>query len=187
VGNGTFNLTAIYRALGIKNPEPEIRETVQPVLLVGDMRFLTPQHRPPSGAFGGNISAVVGEFAAIQVTARAAGGCLVPMLQEASTLRYSTLFDRESQLTLATAGAQFSRDPLVSQVFTGNITAKPLGDGVAPAVNSTVFQAWPNTTDFKLFIPAGGRILFWHPTSNQAINAWSINVVDIPASEHPPS
>lgn len=184
MGLGDFNLTAFYRAMGIKNPEPSMREFVQPVIVVGDLSEVTPQYRPPTGMWGGDVAAFAAEFSFIEVISRADGGSLV-QLKSADQCVFRTgleivgptFFDDPHAL-----GCQLSVGPPVSLVRTGHTAT-------APALQNRS----PNTTDQNettpgnaklMWIRPGTNIVFWRVVTNDAINDWALTVIDLPASEN---
>jgi len=87
VPTSDFNLAEFYRQMGIQNPDPALRETVQPVVLVGDFSSLTPQHVPPSAGFGATQLSVAAQFGFVQVQSNDPGGVWITgVLSEAGTL-----------------------------------------------------------------------------------------------------
>lgn len=185
MGNGTFNLTALYRALGIKNPEPSVREFVQPVINVGDFAVLTPLHRPPMQAFGGDIVGVPATFVIIQLLSLGPGGSQIVDVGASLLLPYRTDIPLVAGLTESIAGATFSNEPVQSRVFFGNDAVEPGSQLVSPHWPNTTFGEWPGSGDFIAWLPHGTVLTTWNPLLGNAINDWSITVMDIPASEAP--
>lgn len=185
MGNGTFNLEALYRRLGIKNPQPDVREFVQPVITVGDFRDLTPRLVAPTYFGGGSIAAELLEFSIIQITSRAKGGTLL--------LNWSTgVFPLLAGIrTTPVAGltAVADRGPLSFEasavlVEEGTAVADPL-PGDHPEINVALRSNWPGTFDF--FIPPGRFLVIASGVVNTAIPAWAVVLRDVPAAELPPA
>jgi len=185
-GNGTFNLTAIWRALGIKNPETSLRESVQPVILVGDFSQLTPLHRPPTAHYGGNIAAVAGERPIVQVTSRATGGTLIGTFRNDSvqTFFYSQGAVQTGLTAVAPNPILAGRENMVmdSLVEKGTVPANPGDQTNSPYTDENspyLMSRYP-----MLMFP-GQTVFFWVNTNNLAINAWMLELVDLPASQPP--
>jgi len=183
-GLGTFNLTAFWRAMGIKNPHPTMFETIQPVINVGDMAGLTPQHVPPTDWFGGDVAAVAAEFSLIQVTARAAGGCLIPVANIGTQIPNFGIVPRVPGLTPLAGVGPFSNEPLVSLVEIGTRTPNPLTVGISPHILTSNISVFPATVPF--YVPPGQSMIFIRDVVNGSILNWTMCVVDVPASEPPP-
>jgi len=174
-GNGTFNLTALWRALGIKNPQPTFTERVQPVIVVQDFSLLTPQHRPATASFRGDVDPVVGEFTAIQVTSRSPGGTLVPWFNSGRSLTFRTGAMVFTAPIVEAPSGLYSRDPIVSEVITGS-------NAVAPAFG---FLPLGLTDTAPIWIPQGGSYVMQNSATGQSINNWSMFIIDLPASDNP--
>jgi len=186
-GNGTFNLTALWRALGIKNPQATITERLTPVIVAADLSQLTPLHPPATGIYGGTIGSLVGEFTTLVVDSRSPGGCLIPLQT------WGRLVDMWSTPSnpVPTPGAGtvihvptglFSRDAPVSRVrsFT---TAD-----VAPANSYTLIGggAINPVLDLPLlWVPQGESVIFQNLTVGQNINIFSFFLRDLPAHDNP--
>ncbi len=182
-GNGTFNLTALWRALGIKNPQASVSERIQPVMLVSDLSALTPLHRPPTGAFGSDIPPVVGETAMWQFQARAPGGCVILYAGTGSVLNYRTGLDLSGDLAPVAPGAILSAEPPETAVFKGNSATLPGVSDDFPILLATSFTVFPPNVNATLFVPAGENLIFWRPSisTNLVDTAWIVQ--DVPASE----
>lgn len=184
-GNGTFNLTALWRALGIKNPEPSVRESIQPVIVVGQFSQLTPQYRPPTAVFGGNVPAVGGEKPIIQVISRGLGGSLLGAFSHEST---NAIYYAERAAPLAgftnrpPAWLQ-SRDPVLSVVEVGNDPANPGSNSASPSV--TDFPGAYNYPLQPFWLAPGGVVVFWSSVAGSALSNWSMQLTDLPASDPP--
>jgi len=183
-GNGTFNLTGLWRALGIKNPQPTIREVVQPVVLTADFSDLQPQHPPPMGSFGGDIGAVVAEFATLQVTSAAPGGCYIDQYFSGNQDLHYGIGPRIGGLfTIAPSGV-YSPDPLLSIVEFGTDPVNIFTITTTPSTPAANRSVWPGAGR-PFFIPAGQSFIAQFQTVNVAINNWAMLVRDVPNSENP--
>jgi hypothetical protein len=182
MSNGTFNLTELYRQLGIKNPEPGVRETVQPVLIVGDLSGLTPLHVPPTGLYGGAIISVGGEYSKIQVTSRAPGGSEIRAYLNGTFLKMA-IAGPSAGLVAHPDWGPLSNSACTALVEAGTDAAQTIV-GQAPYFKNVQMQVWPGGGG--LFIPTGKTLLL--ETHTVAINVpqWSMIVRDIPAAEIPP-
>jgi len=182
-GNGTFNLTAIWRALGIKNPEPRMRESIQPVINVGDFSQLVPQHRPPTAMFGGDIPNAVGERPIVQITSRGPGGALIGNFRHdnPNTFFYSE-GSPQAGLAPVLPNPRLSpvERPMSSLVEKGTIIANPSNPQLAPGVErDSPFDCWR----YPFWMRPGQTIFFWSTVTNNNVTSWSIQLVDIPASQ----
>jgi len=185
-GVGDFNLRSFFRAMGIKNPQPSMREFVQPVILAGDMSEIVPQYRPPSAVFGGDIAAVVGEHSFFQLTSRAAGGTLVHGFGGDIILHFQTINPALANTLNADfpLAVQSSVEPPVSLVGTGSITPFPTSGSLMPSTSVT--DIFPNTggRNKPLWIRPGDSLFVGHFGVNAAVNQWYLWITDIPASEN---
>lgn len=181
-GNGTFNLTALWRALGIKNPQTTLSERVQPVINVGDFSLLTPQHRPPTALFGGNVAAVAGEFSTIQVISRGPGGCVVPFFTAGNQDMKWHEGVVEGGLTPLVPQGQFSNEPIASIAETGTLLVRPGVALVSPGI-ATESPPWPTALSF-LWIRPGRALVFWRDAAASGIVGFSLIVIDVPAAEN---
>lgn len=181
MANGTFNLAEFYRQMGIKNPVPDVREYVQPVMIVGDFSSLCPQHRVPTALFGGLQAAVAGEFSFFQVTARARGGCVLDNLMNVIvTTPVDIRFAIRGRIAGATAipdRGPLSFQPSSAIYEKGTQVADPQpGD-----MPTTAF------VDFgQIYIPPGETMCFSSRINNLGMQL-SMKVFDIPAHEAEPS
>lgn len=170
--------------MGIKNPDTSMRETVQPVILVGDMSEITPQYRPPSGVFGGELAGQSGQFSWIQLISRAGGGSLVSMVAATNfkmatdtALVNDTVFTDPHPLHV-----QLSVEPPVSLCRTG-------ADILIPQTNNRSAGSSDQNDRTEghpkmMWIRPGGNIVFFRNSANTSINGWSLTVVDLPAAEN---
>jgi len=188
-GDGDFNLRSFFRALGIKNPEPSVRQSLQPVIIAGDMSQIVPQYLPPSGIFGGDVAAQVAQFSFIQLTSRAEGGTLIhgfgsdltgiSFVTITPALTADTVFEADYPL-----GCQFSVEPPVSLVQTGAIIVNPVTANRAP--NPSTAQQFPEvgTKTGSMWLRPGDTFLLITGIVNTSINDWFLWISDIPASEN---
>jgi len=184
-GNGTFNLTALWRALGIKNPDPSMRESVQPVIIVADFSQLTPQHRPPTASYGATVNGVAGEQSFLQVTSRAPGGTLVQGPNHDTTGK--TLHAIQAPIAGALAlvpGALWSVAPMQSLVETGTDVG-PIGNGnILPVINDNdAIQFGQAPTAW--WLPPGRTWIVWVNTLAFGLSNITFTLVDLPASQPP--
>jgi len=185
-GVGDFNLRAFFRALGIKNPQPSMREFVQPVIIAGDMSEITPQYRPPEGVFGGDIAGVSLEFSWVQVISRAEGGTLA-MGGADTAVRYGT-FDTPLSNNIITSpypiAVQSSAEPPVSLVQTGSEAAVPIATNRSPSADA-IFDIQSGGMGARFFwIRPGTAFAMWGIGANASVNRFWLRIVDIPASEN---
>jgi len=183
-GVGDFNLRSFFRALGIKNPQPSMREFVQPVIIAGDMSEITPQYRPPTGVFGGDVAGAAGEFSWIQLVSRAEGGSLVS-LATASNFKYATDTNPLEDTPFTNPHplhVQLSVEPPVSLVLTAASILIPQTSNRSPSSidQNDRTEGYPK----MMWIRPGGNIVFFRTNTNTSINSWSLTVVDLPASEN---
>lgn len=169
--------------MGIKNPEPSMRETVQPVIVVGDMSEITPQYRPPTGYYGGDTAAFVAEWSFIEVVCRSGGGSLMG-LTLASNVHWATTtpvaatyFDDPYPVA-----AVCSVEPPVSLVRTGHTGTIPFAANRSPVTLAS--QGVPIAVSRLLWLPPGGTMLFFRPVANTSIQDWSLLLIDLPAAEN---
>jgi len=179
VGNGTFNLSEFYRQMGIKNPEPSIREFVQPVVNVGDFGAMTPKHEPPTYFGGGSVSLVAAQYPIIQITSLAPGGSRFIYWQYSSELKMG-IAPRVPALVVVPDRGPLSNDASQVIVESGNAVANPLA-GEHPYV-----RANHNATTFPFYIPPGQTFVIADDVVGGAINRWAMTVCDIVASQPPP-
>ncbi len=183
-GVGDFNLRSFFRALGIKNPQPSMREFVQPVIIAGDMSDIVPQYRPPTGIFGGDLAAAPAEFSWIQLISRAEGGSLVSLVAASNykmatdaTLVIDTPFTDPHPLHV-----QLSVEPPVSLCRTGADILIPQTSNRSPGSSDQNDRTEGRPK--MMWIRPGGNIVFFRNQVNTSINLWSLTVVDLPASEN---
>lgn len=176
--DGTFNTSWWARQMGFKQPEPSLRQPVQPVVVLGDHSGLTPQYQAPTYFGGGTIAAVVGEFGVIVINSMAPGGSIFRLM----TL---TIAGNELQMgmRIPVAGlasvedrGPLSVDASVVIVEDGTLAVNPLGAGY-PVVRGQGFL-----TDRGLYLPTGSHFVMASDTVNVALT-YSVVVQDVPASE----
>lgn len=181
-GIGDFNLSAFFRAMGIKNPAPSVRETVQPVVVVGQLGGLTPRYENPTSPFGGNVSAIVAEFSYFTVTAAAPGGCLIRNARsDALDVVYGTAA-RVPGLTVVVPSGQFSVNPVQSVVESGTDAVNAIGSAVA----NPKIQTNTNFSEYggPFYVPPGITAVFQSTATNQALTDWSLMIEDLPSAEN---
>jgi len=182
-GNGTFNLTALWRALGIKNPQPTISERVQLVVQIADLSKLAPLHRPATASFGGTVPAGAGGTnTKIEITSRAPGGMLFLWMQSGRTL---SLFQAVPDPALVAPVIEapngvWSRDTPVSLIRTGN-------SALSPPTNHTLISAGL-VVEFERYVwlPPGVTMNLQNSAAAQSINNWQLFIRDLPAADAPP-
>jgi len=180
-GNGTFNLTALWRALGIKNPSPTIRETIQPVIQVADFSRLSPEHRPATGSYGGVITVGAAmTFTRIEITSRSPGGTLIPYINSG---RASNVFQAAPDPALAasatvTPTAVWSRDTPASLMRTGtSLLVAPTDRMSMPLGVSQIPEFW---------LPPGVTAIIQNVTAAQNFSLFGIFLIDLPSADAPP-
>ena len=181
-GVGDFNLSAFFRAMGIKNPQPSVRESVQPVVNVGNFDGLTPRYQPPTGAFGGDVGLVAGQTSFIQVTPRTPGGCLIHW---AGSDAVDLLFGiRTVPLFVATEvvpTANFSVNPVRALVEDGQSVLVPFVAAETPQINSS---QGGTLTSYPWFIPPGNIFVQTHKAAGSNILDWNLIVSDVISGEN---
>jgi len=177
-GVGDFNLTAFFRAMGIKNPAPSVRESVQPVIVVGQMGGLTPRYQNPWGSFGGNVVAVVAEQSFFQVTPASPGGCLIEQASCDSLDLVFGIVTRVSPATNLPATGSWSDNPIRAIVETGSIAVSPIPTATfSPKINTNT-----RPPSFPWYVPVGRTAYFGSPGNNQGITDFVVLVSDLPAA-----
>jgi len=184
MGQSTFNLSQFFNRLGIKNANPNMLESVQPVISVGDLAHLTPQYVPPTQIFGGDTTAVAAQFSVIQIECRAPGGAFLPVLWgEAQTPLFGRIATPETGLTPLVGVGPFSNDDIVSVVSSGTVAVAPLNATVSPNLprlsGAQFFGGAP------LYLPPGATLIISATAVNAAIINWWIMIQEIVASEMP--
>jgi len=183
-GVGDFNLRSFFRAMGIKNPQPSMREFVQPVIVVGDMSEITPQYRPPTGYFGGDIAGFAAEFSFFQVISRAEGGTLTSFSTSTNFMFGTVVPDLPTFFVDPwPIAAQLSVEAPVSLVRAGHTATQPIVANRAPTITATN-RTIPANNGRLLWIPPGQGILFFGLGVNASINDFACLVIDLPASEN---
>jgi hypothetical protein len=180
MSNGTFNLTEFYRQLGIKNPEPGVRETVQPVLIVGDLSGLTPRHVPPTFIGGGALTDVAGEYTIYQFTSRSPGGSVILSLMCSSFCRVGIAAPTAGLAVLPDRGPLSNEASTVLAEF-GHDAADPMA-GDHPLLRCANFHSFAK----GWFVPPGRTLVFSPPVVEYAVDNFAIVIEDIPAAEIPP-
>lgn len=181
MGNGTFNLRFFYRAMGIKNPEPGVREFVQPVVNVGNFAGLTPAYEPPTFLGGGMVSAAVGEWSIIQIRSVAPGGTYLKKFNANNgDFIMGIVATATAGLTAVDDLGPLSFEPSVVVVLEGNDAVSPI-TGSFPNVR---VQGGMNMC-YPLFIPPGRIFSIQGAAQNQEVN-YSLCLMDVPAAELPP-
>lgn len=183
-GNGTFNLAALWRALGIKNPQTSVSERLQPVLIASDMSGLTPQHQAPTGAFGGDLGQVAGEFGFIELISQDPGGCWMEFFAANQPVNFA-IAPRSGLGIVSVDAGPFSIGRLVSRVLSDTLASSPVplrsNTPITHAV--TTSQTWMRAP--RLFVPQGDSMFFVTTGVNIALTNWTIIVTGVPASEIP--
>jgi len=185
-GVGDFNLRSFFRAMGIKNPDTSMRETVQPVIVVGNMSDITPVYRPPSGIWGGDVVAVAAEFSFFQITSRAEGGTLIHQFGADGNLQFGTL-DAALPATINTdfpLSSQLSVAPPVSLVTTGSVAAIPIPLNESPNTNTATHFPLTGGGFRDMWIRPGNTFIAFRSTVNQSAGDWLLWATDLPASEN---
>jgi len=182
-GNGTLNLSRLWRALGIKNPQTTISERVQLVIQVADFSRLVPEYRPATGSFGADVApGGGGTFTRIEVTSRSPGGTIIRWFESGKNLRLITGAPDPAlaNVVIEAQSGTWSRDPLVSLVRTGQSV-------IAPPLTFVNLNAGVLTElDDVLWIPPGSTALFINGVPAQIINLWGLFLIDLPAADAPP-
>lgn len=183
-GVGDFNLRSFFRAMGIKNPQPSMREFVQPVISVGDMSQITPLYRPPTALFGGDVAAAIARFSYIEVVSRAEGGTLLGFNTGTSIKIGTGLFPLTPVFVVDPwpVGAQLSVGPTTSLVRTATTAVMPIPSNRAPGTIDS--DSIPNGDGQLMWIAPGNNMLFIRDVVNTSINDFTLKVVDLPASEN---
>lgn len=187
-GVGDFNLRSFFRALGIKNPQPSVREFIQPVILAGDMCDIVPQYRAPSGVFGGDTPATASQNSVIQVTSRSEGGTLIHQwasdsnlinMRTGTALVLDTITDSPHPL-----GCQLSVEPPVSLVETGAVLVNPFVASDSPNPSGAHFFPKSGSNSRPMWIRPGDSMIWLNGAAATAITDWILWITDIPASEN---
>jgi len=181
-GDGTFNLSRFFQAIGIKNPHPTVSERITPVLIAGDLSQLTPAHYPPTGAFGGDEGAVAAEVGVIEINSLDRGGCFIEYMAANAGLIFG-IADPDLTGTLAVDAGPFSAEPILSQVFHGTLLVSPLPPAVSSPINLPVSTSTRFQAARPLYVPPGRSIFFVTSGVNSAITNWTVIVRGVPAAE----
>jgi len=184
-GTGDFNLRHFFRALGIKNPEPSVREDLQPVILAGDFRDIVPQYRAPSAVWGGDVNPVALERGFYQVTSVAPGGTLVHAFGSDEHTNFGIVAAAlpATQLNPAITTCISSARAPDAIVSTGTIVANPFNPGLTPTAAATTPDRL-NLAHPGLWIPPGQTFVNVAFTVNAQLTDWYVWVSDCPAGEH---
>ncbi|GAI87438.1 unnamed protein product [marine sediment metagenome] len=184
-----FNLREVTRMLGQQNPEWHVRESVQPVLSVGEFGGLTPAHQPPTGAVGWATVAVAGERPVCLFECRAPGGARIQTEWQPGAIGF---FVRWGLLTVATPAitapivatdrGPFSNVAASSVITTGTSAGAVFGND-APIVTFggaqlLIFAPARNA----LWVPPGARLWF-EVQANNVTSSGSIVWSEIPVAE----
>lgn len=183
-GNGTFNLTALWRALGIKNPRPQMFESVQPVINVGRFHNLVPAHRPPTAAFGGDVPLVAAQFSIAQMISRGPGGAFLRMAGSSTTNGPWIVRTPLAGLVEVSPSAILSREAPLSSMQRGNLVGAPGVATASPSLPSSSFNVFPNGGDLQLWIPHGMAFVVWNPAIGFGMSDVTFVVEDVPAPEN---
>jgi len=187
-GVGDFNLRSFFRAMGIKNPQPSMREFVQPVIIAGDMSDIVPQYRPPSGVFGGDVAATAAQFSFIQLTSRAEGGTLFNAfgsdnnnlsILTGAPIVADTVFEADYPL-----GMQLSVEPPVSLVRTGSVIVTPATANRLPNPSQAAPFPEVGAANRPMWLRPGDTLILIVGIVNSSINDWYLWITDLPASEN---
>ncbi len=185
MGQSTFNLTEFFNRLGIKNPQPTMLESVQPVILAGDFSGLTPQNHPPMDIFGSDISNVAGEFSMVQVRSRDPGGCYIAWTNFNGLVPvYGRVDPAVTGLTPLAGSGPYSNDPLLTTVEVGTDPVLPFTRAVLPTWPAINLNIFPSTTT-RIYLPNGAVFVTARDTVALALLNWSMCIVGVPASESP--
>jgi len=177
-----FNLREVTRALGIQNPDWEVRETVQPVLEVGSLAGLTPVHAPPTGAFRFRENAVVGEFGQAGFTAAGAGGTLIARARfqgstGGSIVQWGLVARPAGLVPIAQPGQQFSNVAIATTGVSGTSAGRALANQQFPAMSDHGDEV-PD----GLWVPPGVFFLFESQGNNSLLDI-TLVLIDVPVVE----
>jgi len=188
-GVGDFNLRSFFRALGIKNPAPSVRETIQPVILAGDFNDIVPQYRAPSAYVGGDTAATVGQLSVVQLVATGEGGAIVHGFGVDASALFRTL---DNPVVLDTVfesphpiAMQLSVEPPASFIQTGSIiTAVCTPTDEFPDIQSGNVFAEGALQNRGLWIRPGSSLILQKTNTNSALGDFWFWFSDVPASEN---
>lgn len=183
MGQSTYNLSEFFNRLGIKNPRPTMLESVQPVVVAGELSRLAPQLVPPTDIWHIDRNAAAGSFSQAQFCSRGAGGALIHSFHAGGSIAEFALVDAPQALLVTIAGSgPYSAEAPASIVQVGLDLVNPIAAFAAsfPNQNTPMFTG-PGQS---LFIPAGKIFLISTKGMNQGLTNGYIFASDIPASEH---
>lgn len=178
-----YNLREVTRALGIQNPDWEVRETIQPTLDVGSLAGLTPVHAPPTAVASYFQTSVVGDFSQCSFHAHGQGGTILARVRWAATSAASTLqyqlFDVDP-IQIRTPEqiiGPFSNVPTRSLAFRGSDV-----DRIIPADTGGYISDHGDEMPDGLWLPPG-RIIAFETAGVNTLIRLSIAFVDVPVVE----
>ncbi len=178
MGRGTFNLVEFFRQLGIKTPEPDVREFLQPVVIASDLSKLSPQHVPPTYLGGVAIGQVVGEYGIVQITSTAPGGTILRGLYSTPEFKWG--------IAARTAGLAAVGDVGPMSMKAAQVVVESGTDAVNPHAANTCLAKFANWwTGLELWIPPGKTLVFATPDANAVLNL-SLLLQDVPSFEVSP-
>jgi len=178
---GSYNVSALLRALGLKNViEMPVSQTIQPVLPLESMAGQLPVQNGPTGLFGGNVAAVVGENGAIEVVSLDPGGCII-LRFESTSVRVYIVHVQQTAFPFLTGPVThvpqvLSRDTPLTQVFSGN------GIDTDSFINPRITGLGSGSNFGPVFLPRGSRMTIVDAGTNVA-NSWNILILGIAATE----
>jgi hypothetical protein len=192
VGQGAFNVARLIAELGLKRvegrPVMELAEVIQPTITVGDLSGLTPPHVAPEALFGGLITNIALEAAAVEIQCLAPGGGFLESISirgpSAGWLRQSATALIPADPVLANVG-QLSRDPVVSVVRVGTVVPSGL-EGFDLSTSLSGDAVFYNFAPRGLFIPRGTFLTMEAQVVNIALR-FGLVWREVPASESVPS
>lgn len=176
MAKNTFNLSEFHRQMGMKNPVPNVGDTVFPVVVVGDFSNLTPKHQPPTGFFGGSLPAVAAQFTVIQIRSRALGGTNFQMWSTAQNIKFGLFPTAIAGLTVFPDRGPLSNEASVVVVEGGSVAVDPTAGDDFPVVRAP-------QQPFAFYIPTGANLVLVALVANQAIDNWAVILEDIIPSE----
>lgn len=183
-GNGTFNLSRLWQALGVKNPQSTLSERVQPVINVGQLGHLTPRFVNPTNLFGGDVAGAAGDFSAVVLLSRAPGGTNI-LFAGVAAAAFGTV-NRGLDTVIApnpmTVSGNFSARPFLSLVQRGRFAAVPVGGA---DVQAQLPAAGSFPTGAVMWIPPGERFFISALASNSALLNFLLLAEDLEAAQLP--
>lgn len=163
---GSFNISQLVRELGLKAVSAEdlrILETIQPVLIAGDLSRTTPPHEQPAALLAARTDGAIGRRGMFEVQCLAPGGAFVGWIVFSTlgtTSQIRVVTTPSGVATVSPGAGQLSRAPIRSILRIGDVPAT----GAPSLVLTSGFTAQAGFAD--LYVPNGAFFQIEHATDN---------------------